>query len=80
MADISYASLPLQQEEEIKTYAEATVAPWDPSLPRAKTWSEEPRTLRQPDWIWYFERVMDIILVIVPLYFIRKLSEYSISQ
>lgn len=58
-----------------KKQPDATVTPMSPGqthLPRFNTWPEEARPLKQPDWIWYFERTADILLVLVPLYFIRQ--------
>jgi hypothetical protein len=51
---------------------------WEPSVHHVPSWPEEARTLKKHTWITYVYGMGDLILVIVPIYFICKNSDKSL--
>jgi hypothetical protein len=46
---------------------------WETTVDRVPSWPEEARPLKHRDWIAYLFIVGDVILVLLPIYFIRTL-------
>lgn len=51
---------------------EAKSKTWETTVTRVESWPEEARLLKKHNWISYLYLVGDVILAILPLYFIRK--------
>jgi hypothetical protein len=45
---------------------------WETTIERVESWPEEARTLKNHTWLTYLYDVGDIILVLLPLFFIRE--------
>jgi hypothetical protein len=43
---------------------------WETTIDRVESWPEEARALKRRDWIAYLFIVGDVILVLLPIYFI----------
>jgi hypothetical protein len=44
---------------------------WETTVGRVESWPEEARHLKNRDWIHYLFTIGDIVLVSLPIYFIR---------
>jgi hypothetical protein len=47
---------------------------WETTVDRVPSWPEEARPLKHRDWIAYLFTAGDVILVLLPIYFIRTLG------
>lgn len=45
---------------------------WETTVTRMPSWPEEARPLKKNNWIAYLYVIGDLLLVLLPLYFIRK--------
>lgn len=52
--------------------AEAKSKTWKTTVTKVESWPEEARPLKKHDWISYLYLVGDIVLTVLPIYFIRK--------
>jgi hypothetical protein len=43
---------------------------WETKVERAESWPEEARALKQRNWVSYLYFIGDVILVLLPIYFI----------
>jgi hypothetical protein len=51
---------------------------WDTTIDRVPSWPEEARPLKKHTWISYVYGIGDFILVLLPLFFIRKYYKKTI--
>jgi hypothetical protein len=47
---------------------------WETTVDRVPSWPEEARPLKHRDWISYLFTIGDVILVLLPVYFICTLA------
>jgi hypothetical protein len=53
---------------------------WATAVTKVDSWPEEARPLKRHDWVSYLYLIGDLILVMLPVYFIRKyISEVIVS-
>jgi hypothetical protein len=45
---------------------------WETTVDRVPSWPEEARPLKKHTWVSYIYATGDILLVLLPIYFIRK--------
>lgn len=62
--------------EETTGSARATPAPktktWETTVDRVPSWPEEARCLKKHTWVVYLYAIADVLLVLLPVYFICK--------
>jgi hypothetical protein len=49
---------------------------WETTVDRVESWPEEARPLKKRNWVAYIYAIGDLILVLLPVYFIRRLSKF----
>ena len=66
----------IEFSEQVNVSEPATTKPkvMESTVVRMPSWPEEARTLKHHDWITYLFMVGDVILVLLPIYFICKYS------
>lgn len=47
---------------------------WETTIDRIASWPEEARPLKHHDWVTYLFILGDVVLVVLPIYFIRELA------
>ena len=52
---------------------------WETTITHVPSWPEEARTLKKHTWLSYFYSLGDIILVLLPIYFVRKWNGIDLS-
>jgi hypothetical protein len=53
---------------------------WETTVERVESWPEEARPLKKHTWLSYLYGIGDLLLVLLPVYFIRKLIESRLLQ
>jgi hypothetical protein len=48
---------------------------WETTIERVESWPEEARPLKKHNWLSYLYGIGDFLLVLLPIYFIRKYSD-----
>jgi hypothetical protein len=70
MADSDVRYAPILRYADMKEPESTVSSPEDVQLPRIPTWPEEARPLRRARWISVFEAATDVVLIVLPLYFV----------
>lgn len=60
--------------------AETKSKTWTSNVTHVPSWPEEARTLKKHTWLTYLYGLGDVILVLLPVYFIRKSSHAMLSM
>jgi hypothetical protein len=62
----------VEEPREPSTFVSAPKSKtWETTVDRVPSWPEEARSLKRHDWISYLFSIGDVILVLLPVYFIR---------
>jgi hypothetical protein len=48
---------------------------WETTIERVESWPEEARPLKKHNWLSYVYGIGDLILVLLPIYFIREFAD-----
>jgi hypothetical protein len=50
---------------------------WETTIDRVPSWPEEARPLKKHTWVSYLYVIVDVLLVLLPVYFICKLISHT---
>jgi hypothetical protein len=50
---------------------------WETTIDRVPSWPEEARTLKKHTWVSYLYVIGDVLLLLLPIYFICKLAIHA---
>ena len=53
---------------------------WETNVDRVESWPEEARPLKKHTWISYLYGIGDFVLVLLPLFFIRRYLKSTLSK
>lgn len=65
-------------EQTAQPFADTKSKTWTTTVDRVPSWPEEAKPLKQHNWLLYVYGIADVILVLLPIYFIRKLKLFLV--